>query len=144
MFFRFHVQLALAFAVSGGITGSILGEEPKTLVPTAIELKSTPCGDGWKRWDSIGRIDGMFRERITALVASGNDVWVGTSYGRLLTQRNDGWILQGRLDGTQITGISPPHGGVCMNRQPQPGSERRNDGHGDFCRRTTHPPENCP
>ena len=28
-----------------------------------------------------------YRERITALVANGNDVWVGTSYGRLLTQQ---------------------------------------------------------
>lgn len=106
MFSKFHVRLIVAFAVCCGVTGSSLGDEPKTLVPTSIELKATPCGDGWKRWDSIGRIEGMFRERITALVANDGDVWVGTSYGRLLTQQNDGWILQGRLDGIQITGIA--------------------------------------
>jgi hypothetical protein len=52
-------------------------EEPKSLSPTIIDLNSSPCGDGWKRWDSIGRIEGMFRERITALVANDGDVWVG-------------------------------------------------------------------
>lgn len=106
VFCKSYVRFIVAFAVSGGITGSTLGDEPKTLVPTAIELKSTPCGEGWKRWDAIGRIDGMFRERITALVSNDGDVWVGTSYGRLLTQQKDGWILQGRLDGIQITGIA--------------------------------------
>ena len=91
------VRIALAFAVCGAIANAALGDAPKTLAPTAIELKSEPCGDGWTRWDSIGNAEGVvtYRERITALVGNDNDVWVGTSYGRLLTRQEDKWTLQG-------------------------------------------------
>jgi hypothetical protein len=106
MLVKVKMRWALVLVACVGVAGAALGKEPKTLVPTTIELKATPCGDGWRRWDSIGRIEGMFRERITALVVNDGDVWVGTSDGRLLTHQNDGWILQGRLDGTQITGIA--------------------------------------
>ncbi len=84
MFPKFHVRLIVAFVICGGFTSSGLGDEPKTLVPTAIDLKATPCGDGWTRWETIGDIEGAvaYRERITALVANGSDVWLGTSYGR--------------------------------------------------------------
>jgi hypothetical protein len=102
------VRMALAFAVFGGLLGPALAEDPKTLTPTAIELKSEPCGDGWTRWDSIGNVEGAmtYRERITALAANDNDIWVGTSYDRLLNRHEDKWTLQGRLDGIQITGIA--------------------------------------
>ena len=102
------MRLIVAFAVCGGISSSTLGNEPKTLIPTAIELKATPCGDGWTRWETIGDIEGAlaYRERITALVANGSDVWLGTSYGRLLTRHENKWILQGQLKGIQITGIA--------------------------------------
>jgi hypothetical protein len=106
MFSKFHVRLIVAFALCGGMTSSALGDDPKTLVPATIELKATPCGDGWKRWEGIGNIEGAVNERITALVANGSDVWVGTCFGRLLTQQNDGWISQGHLKGVQITGIA--------------------------------------
>lgn len=107
------VRIALAFAVCGGMTGSVLGDDPPTLVPTAIELKSEPCGDGWTRWDSIGNVEGAmtYRERITALAANQDEIWVGTSYGRLLTRQEDKWTLQGRLDGIQITGIAVENAG---------------------------------
>jgi hypothetical protein len=52
------VRIALAFAVCGGTISSVLGDAPPTLVPTAIELKSEPCGDGWKRWETIGNVEG--------------------------------------------------------------------------------------
>lgn len=104
----FHVRWTVVFVVCSGIgiNCSTLGEEPKTFAPTTIELKATPCGDNWKRWESIGRIEGMFRERITALATNDGDVWVGTSNGKLLTQRENGWILQCQLKGIQITGIA--------------------------------------
>jgi len=87
---------------------SALAEDPKTLTPTAIELKAEPCGDGWTRWESIGNVEGAmtYRERITALAANGSEIWVGTSIGRLLTRQEEKWTLQGRLDGIQITGIT--------------------------------------
>ena len=61
MFPKSHSRLAFVFVVCGGVARCALSEEPKTVVPTAIELKAPPSGDGWKRWDSIGRIEGMFR-----------------------------------------------------------------------------------
>ena len=104
MFCRFRVRLAFVFLVCGGMTITGLGDEPTTLVPTAIDLAATPCGDGWKQWETIGRIEGMFRERITALVANDGDVWVGTSDGRLLTQHDEKWLLQGRLEESRSPG----------------------------------------
>lgn len=74
MFPNGHFRLTVAVAIWVSMTGLAFGEEPKTVVPTTIELKVAPCGDGWKRWDSIGRIAEMFRERITALVANDGDV----------------------------------------------------------------------
>lgn len=106
MISKYHVRSLLTFIVICCVASPSLGDEPESLVPTIIELNATSCGSGWKRWESIGRIEGMFRERITSLVSNDGDVWVGTSYGRLLTQQKDGWTLQGRLDGVQITGIA--------------------------------------
>lgn len=107
------VAWGLTVAVFSGLLGPALAEDPKTLAPTAIELKSEPCGDGWTRWDSIGNAEGVvtYRERITALAANQDDIWVGTSYGRLLTRQEDKWTLQGRLDGIQITGIALENAG---------------------------------
>jgi len=48
------VAWGLTVAVCGGLLGPALAEDPKTLAPTLIELKSEPCGDGWTWWDSIG------------------------------------------------------------------------------------------
>jgi len=100
--------LTLAFAVCGGLAQVTAADEPTTLTPESIDLKATPCGDGWRKWESIGNIEGpvAHRERITALAANDSDVWVGTSRGRLLTQRGNEWILQGQLEGVQITGIA--------------------------------------
>ncbi len=83
-------------------------DNPITLTPTTIELTSTPCGDGWKRWDGIGNAEGAvaYRERLTALAAQEGDVWVGTSHGRLLSRQGNQWTLQGTLNGIQITGIA--------------------------------------
>ena len=53
-----------------------------------------------------GNIEGAVNERITALMANGSDIWVGTCVGRLLTQHDNKWILQGQLKGIQITGIA--------------------------------------
>ena len=74
-------------------------DDPITLTPATIELTSTPCGDGWKRWDGIGNVEGAvaYRERLTALAAHENDVWVGTSAGRLLSRQDNQWTLQGTL-----------------------------------------------
>ena len=107
MFPNSHVRLIVAFVVCGGVNRSALGDNLTELVPTAIEMSAAPCGNGWKRWQNIGDIEGAVahRERITALVGKGNDVWVGTSFGRLLTRHGNEWRLQGQLKGIQITGM---------------------------------------
>ncbi len=83
-------------------------DETSKLTPSTIELKATSCGDGWKRWDGIGNVEGMvsYRERISRLAALGNEVWIGTSVGRLLSRQDSQWTLQGTLKGIQITGIA--------------------------------------
>jgi ligand-binding sensor domain-containing protein len=108
MFPNSHVRLIVAFVVCGGVNSSVLGDNPTALVSTAIELSAEPCGNGWKLWQNIGDIEGAVahRERITALVGKGSDVWVGTSFGRLLTRHDNEWRLQGQLKGIQITGIA--------------------------------------
>ena len=53
------------------VATSSRADDPITLTPATIELTSTPCGDGWKRWDGIGNVEGAvaYRERLTALAA---------------------------------------------------------------------------
>ena len=73
-----------------------------------ITLMLTGCrGD-------IGNIEGVVahRERLTALAAQGDDVWVGTSHGRLLSRQGTQWSLEGTLKGIQITGIGVGSGSV--------------------------------
>ena len=86
----------------------VLAEEVVLLRPEKLDLKSEMCGDGWQVWSGIGDLEGAvtYRERITALAAHANDVWVGTSGGRLLAFSDDGWLLQGQLKGIQVTGIA--------------------------------------
>jgi hypothetical protein len=100
--------VVLPFALSGGMLGSAMGAELNTLTPESIDLKATRCGSGWRKWESIGNIEGMSpgREQLTSLAATDHDVWVGTSRGRVLTLRGDNWSLQGQLKGIQITGIA--------------------------------------
>ena len=99
---------AWALAIIVLVATSSRADDPITLTPATIELTSTPCGDGWKRWDGIGNVEGAvaYRERLTALAAHENDVWVGTSAGRLLSRQDNQWTLQGTLQGIQITGIA--------------------------------------
>lgn len=101
-------SLVWTLAITVSVATSSRADDPITLTPTTIELTSTPCGDGWKQWESIGNIEGVVahRERLTALVAHDNDVWVGTSFGRLLSRQDNRWTLQGTLKGIQITGIA--------------------------------------
>jgi hypothetical protein len=86
----------------------VQAEEATLLSPEKLDLKSEPCGDGWQVWSGIGDLEGAvtYRERITALIAHANDVWVGTSGGRLLTPSDGGWVLQGQQKGIQVTGIA--------------------------------------
>lgn len=84
-------------------------EKPERLVPQKIDLKSTPLKDGWIQWGTLGdpRIGAVsYRERVTALHGFQNEVWVGTSHGRLLTQSAGEWVLHGHLPQVQITGIA--------------------------------------
>ena len=101
-------SLAWALAIIVLVATSSRADDPITLTPATIELTSTPCGDGWKRWDGIGNVEGAvaYRERLTALAAQEDDVWVGTSHGRLLSRQDNQWTLQGTLQGIQITGIA--------------------------------------
>lgn len=86
----------------------VQAEEATLLSPEKLDLKSEPCGDGWQVWSGIGDLEGAvtYRERITALSAHVNDVWAGTSHGRLLTHSAKRWVLQGQLKGIQVTGIA--------------------------------------
>lgn len=105
MFCKSLTQLAVVIAFCCNVTSASLADELKTLVPTALETKASPCGDGWKRWIIVGDFE-SHRERMTALITCGSDVWVGTNWGRLLTRHEAEWILQGHLEGIQITGIA--------------------------------------
>ena len=100
--------LACALVIALSISTVSSADDPITLTPTTIELTSTPCDGGWKRWDGIGNVEGAvaYRERLTALAAHEGDVWVGTSHGRLLSRQDNQWTLQGTLQGIQITGIA--------------------------------------
>ena len=101
-------SLACALVIALSISTVSRADDPITLTPATIELTSTPCGDGWKRRDGIGNVEGAvaYRERLTALAAQEGDVWVGTSHGRLLSRQGNQWTLQGTLNGIQITGIA--------------------------------------
>lgn len=83
--------LAGALTVIVLATTSSKADDPITLTPAPMELTSTPCGNGWKRWDGIGDVEGAvaYRERLTALVAREADVWMGTSHGRLLSRHEN-------------------------------------------------------
>lgn len=83
-------------------------DDPITLVPEPMELTSAPVGEGWIRWDGIGNSGGVmsYRERITALAADDAQLWVGTSWGRLLHRADDRWRLIGKLQGLEITGVA--------------------------------------
>jgi hypothetical protein len=100
--------LAGTLAIIVLVATSSRADETITLTPASIELTSTPCGDGWKRWDGIGDAEGAvaYRERLTALAAQDGDVWIGTSQGRVLSRHETKWTLQGTLPGIQITGIA--------------------------------------
>lgn len=103
------IQFLFMLSFSIVLIRNVTAEEPTRLVPQQIELEASPISDGWKQWGDIGdpRAGAVsHRERITALHADQNNVWVGTSRGRLLTQRAEEWILQGHLKGVQITGIA--------------------------------------
>ena len=99
---------AWALAIIVLVATSSSTDDPITLTPAPIELTSTPCDGGWKRWDTTTDIDRGFsdEERITALVAHENDVWVGTRFGRLLSRQGSQWTLQGTIQGVQVTGIT--------------------------------------
>ena len=81
--------LAGTLAVIVLVATSSRADDPITLTPAPMELTSTACGDGWKRWDGIGDAEGAvaYRERLTALAAQEGDVWVGRSHGQLLSRR---------------------------------------------------------
>lgn len=102
-------QFLLMLAFSIAMIRIATAAEPIQLIPQQLELDSSPIGDEWKQWPVIedprtGALS--YRERITALHANQNEVWVGTSRGRLLTQHAGEWALQGRLKEVQITGIA--------------------------------------
>ncbi|MHB0960050.1 MAG: two-component regulator propeller domain-containing protein [Pirellulaceae bacterium] len=101
-------SLAWALVIVLSVSTFSSADDTITLTPATIELTSTPCDGGWKRWDSIGNVNGVvaYRERLTALAAHESDVWVGTSHGRLLSRQDNQWTLQGTLKGIQITGIA--------------------------------------
>jgi ligand-binding sensor domain-containing protein len=101
-------SLAWTLAVTLSLANSSEADDVLTLTAAAIEMTSAGSGDGWYRWNSIGDIDGgvAYRERLTSLSACENAVWVGTSYGRLLSRQDNQWTLQGTLQGIQITGIA--------------------------------------
>ncbi len=80
-------------------------EKPERLVPQKIELKSTPLKDGWVEW-TIDREIPDFPERINVLAVQGDTLWVGTSFGRLLTRSSEEWIVQAQIQEVQITGIA--------------------------------------
>jgi len=92
------------------VTAFALADEPTDFGPLPISLSPTPCGEGWREWQGISNIKESWaeRERITSLSAgTSNEVWVGTSHGRLLSLAGDQWTLQAHLKNVQITGISP-------------------------------------
>ncbi len=88
-------------------TRTFAADDSTTFVPKQIELPSVRNGD-WVQWQGIGNLEGVLahRERITAMVANKNELWVATSWGRLLTYADGNWTLQASLKGLQITGIA--------------------------------------
>ena len=99
--------LLLVFCFNLATTQGFSANDPITLVPKKIEVASTQINDTWKSWEGLGNLEGAVthRERITAMIADENALWIGTSWGRLLTHADDDWALQGTLKGLQITGI---------------------------------------
>ena len=97
----------------------VQAEEATLLSSEKLDLKNEPCGDGWQVWSGIGDLEGAvtYRERITALIAHANDVWVGTSGGRLLTSSDGGWVLQGQLKGIQVTSTKRFFGGCALTKR---------------------------
>jgi hypothetical protein len=77
-------MIALCFSLV--MTTMLAADEPIELVPEPIEFSSTQIDEIWKRWDGIADLEGVitYRERITAIADDKNDLWVGTSRGRLL------------------------------------------------------------
>lgn len=101
-------RLLLILCFSIATTGILAAGDPVTLIPKQIDLSSTKIDDTWKSWNGICDFGGTLslRERITAIVAADNGLWIGTSIGRLLTRSNDEWTSHGTLTGLQITGIA--------------------------------------
>lgn len=90
-------------------SGLISAEEPTTFTPEPIALNTKPCGKDWKEWEVISNPRGVVshRERLTSIHAdNAGGIWVGTSWGRLLSWANNKWILQANFKNVEITGIA--------------------------------------
>jgi ligand-binding sensor domain-containing protein len=101
-------RLLIALCFSFAVPRLLMADDPITLVPERIEIGAKGIDDTWKVWGGIGNAEGVLtrRERISAMVADENVLWIGTSWGRLLSHTEDNWTLHGTLKGVQITGIA--------------------------------------
>ncbi|HEX6986382.1 MAG TPA: two-component regulator propeller domain-containing protein [Planctomycetaceae bacterium] len=106
-------MLVLVLACST-CTSSIAADEAVLARPEPVTIPPVPAGGGWVRWDGFTKtINGSLAERVNAIAAVGDTVWVGTSAGRLFSRSGDGWTTEAELPvppgtsrRTQITGIA--------------------------------------
>ncbi len=95
----FVAVLAVAIA-----TSAFAADETTTFAPKPIRFDVKPYDSVWRRWTGIGHFRG--RIRINSIVGNGNEIWIGTSQGKLLSLSNDAWTLQANLESSQITDIA--------------------------------------